>query len=789
VVRFTSAGSHEVKLTINGGLSKTTLINVSGFDHLDILGLPLAGTVGASGLNGHSNNNISALANSYKYSTTHLIAGVNISFRLARPLTSNSTIRVKVWASERGVPGRELHSQTVKISDLIASNTNVVDVNNLPIPQTLSPNYFYFDKPVQVPANSSFYVGIEFDIAVPFVATAPRDNISIHHVNSPAGGPGTAMFFNNSWQANLVSWTFAIFPIVANAAEYPAGTFAVSTKEACVNNAVTFNASSITNAAAYRWAFGNGATATEPTTSATYTAAGTFMPTLTATRNVNITEGSITYPVELRQSFSQMVRVADCSTAPVASFQASALSANVGSTITFSNTTTNATSYEWLISQGGTRIRSTEESPVVTFATRGKYDVTLIARNPTGEVAQTTKRQYVEIFATGQNCGTVNFPFPTRLTSFGAAAGGTFSGHNGNRIANYAKAFDLTAGTTVTRATLNILAAAATAPAASFITVNVWNAEGPAGTPGQVISSAKVSYTKLRQAVANNRGNIDVVLDQHVALPVGGRIYVGYTINYSSNYPLGDNLVVGSTLAGPNMGDRSLFLFNGVWYTLKEILGIQSEYAIAISTLSNIDQLPIASFTVSASKVAVGQAISLDASSSKKAQVYNWEAVGGTLTSMGETAASVIYDPTKAAVSFSKPGVYDITLVVMGDCGAKVATKTMQVEVGSGALAKGTGATSQDNKVAGVTGLSASESVVYPNPSTGRYNVVLKGEAQQKALVSVLNMTGKEVSSKSITLTSDSEVHQIDLASKPTGIYMLRVTVGNKVQVYRIAKI
>jgi hypothetical protein len=78
---------------------------------------------------------------------------------------------------------------------------------------------------------------------------------------------------------------------------------------------------------------------------------------------------------------------------------------------------------------------------------------------------------------------------------------------------------------------------------------------------------------------------------------------------------------------------------------------------------------------------------------------------------------------------------------------------------------------------------------VYPNPSTGRYNVVLKGEAQQKALVSVLNMTGKEVSSKSITLTSDSEVHQIDLASKPTGIYLLRVTVGDKVQVYRIAKI
>ncbi|WP_177204747.1 S8 family serine peptidase [Hymenobacter arizonensis] len=775
VVKFTAAGSHEVKLTINGGASKTMVINVSGFTSTDILGLPLAGTVGASGINGHSNNNIPAIANLYKYSTGHLIAGVNISFRLAIPLTPSSTIRVKVWESERGLPGRALYTQTVKISDLKANN----------LVSTLSPNYFYFDKPVQVPANSNFYVGIEYDYPVPFVATAPRDNVSIHHVNSPAAGTDAAVFFNNSWQINAqvgVAWTFAMFPILADAAQYPAGTFTVSTKEACVNNAVDFNASSITNASAYRWAFGNGATAEEATASATYAAAGTFMPTLTATRNVSITKGGVAYPVELRQTFSQMLRVADCATAPVASFQASALSANVGSTITFSNTTTNATSYEWLISQGGTRIRSTEESPVITFATKGKYDVTLTTRNPKGEIAQLTKKQYVEIFTAGQDCGTADFLFPTRLTSFGAAAGGTFSGHNGNGIANYAKAFDLTAGTVVTKAMLNVLSAVATAPAASFITVNVWNAEGPDGTPGQVLSSAKVSYTKLMQAVANNRGNIEAVLEKHVVLPAGGRIYVGYTINYTP----GDNLVVGSLLAGPNMGDRSLFLFGGDWYTLKEILSIQSEYAIAIATFNNIDKLPIANFTVSASKVAVGEAIRLDASSSKKAQVYNWEVVGGTLTSMGETAASANYDPTKAAVSFSKPGVYNITLVAMGDCGAKVATKTIQVEVG--AVAKGTIATSADSKAAGATEVSVSESVVYPNPSNGQYNLVLKGEAQQKVLVTVLDMAGKEVTSKSVTLSSDSEVHQIDVVSKPAGMYLLRVKAGNKVQFYRVVK-
>ncbi|GHA81003.1 S8 family serine peptidase [Pontibacter akesuensis] len=768
VVKFLAAGTHEVTLSINGGASKSVKINVSGFTALDVLGLPLAGPVGASGVNGHSANNIPAFANFYKYSTTHMISGVNISFRLATAGSANSTVRVKVWEAERGIPGRVLHTQTVKISDLKPNG----------LAGTLSPNYIYFDKPVQVPANSSFYVGFEIDYGT-------GDNISIHHTTYTGSGSESALFFNNSWQINAqvgARWTFAIFPVLANASEYPAGPISVTPAEACVGGQVTFDGASVNKATAYRWTFGNGTTAATATATSVYTTGGTYLPTLVATRAVNITEGTAVYPVELRQSFTKQIRVADCAQEPVAGFEVSALSANVGSAITFTNTTANATSYEWLISQGSTKIRSTEESPVVTFKTKGKYDVTLVTRNPEGDVSTSTKKQYIEIFTAGQDCGNVDFPFPARLTTFGTGAGGTFSGHNGYGIGTYAKSFDLAAGTVVSKAMFNIATAAAKVPATSFITVNVWNA-GLNGTPGEVISSVKVSYTKMMQAIATNGGNMEVILDQPVVLSVDSRIYVGFAVNFIA----GDNMAVASKLAGPNMGERSLALYGSTWYTLKDLVSLSTDFAIGIGTFDNIDKLPIANFTTSATTVAVGESIKLDASQSKKAQVYNWQVSGGTVTAMGESAASAVYDPTKAAVVFSKAGKYTITLVVMGDCGAKVAMKTIEVEV-TGTTPVATETSVEESKAAGITDLITDASLVYPNPSTGQYNVVLKGVAQQQVVVSVWDLTGKEVSRKNVTLNSNSEVHQVNLGNQPVGMYLLHVTAGNKVQVHKLIK-
>ncbi|MBX0334239.1 S8 family serine peptidase [Pontibacter sp. HSC-14F20] len=757
-VAFTQAGTHTVTLTVNGSATKTMQVNVTGFSQTDILGLPLAGPVGASGVNGHSTNNIPAFANFYKYSDSHQIAGVNISFRLATAGSPNGHIRVKVWEADKGLPGRVLHSQIVKITDLVANG----------LPGTLSPNYIYFDKPVQIPADKSFYIGFEIDYGT-------GDNISIHHYTSAASGSNAAMYFSNRWQiAGQIgaAWTLAIFPVVAEKSLFPSGTMSAKA-EVCMGSPRAFSASGIANADAYSWNFGNGSTSTEATASATYTSAGVYQASLAARRNITITEGSVNYPVQLRNTFLQQVSVADCSKAPVAAFEVSAQTANAGMPVRFVNKAENATSYEWLIVQGGQRITSTEINPEITFTQKGKYDVTLIAKNPNGVKAEAYKKQYVEILNAGQDCNTVDLPFP-RLTAYGTAAGGAFSGHNGYGIADYAKLFELSAGQALTKATLNVYAAVAPNPANSTILVKVWDATGPDGRPGQVISSTTVKYSSLIQAVNTNSGNIDVVLDQPVLAPANGKVYVGFSINYAPQ----ETFYLSTSTAGANMGTRSMANYSGTWLNMVELVSLYSDLAIAIHTIDNADKLPVAAFSASATKVNVGEAIQLNAGQSKKALIYNWNVSGGAISFAPTKGQRAAHDMTNATVTFGKPGIYTITLTVLGDCDAKVSTKSIQVEVTDNALAA-----QSESAIMG-----ASSDMVYPNPTNGDFNLVVNGAAHEQFQISVWDVNGKLVQQRNLTLESATQTQQLNLEDQPKGLYLIQVTNGSKVQTHKLVK-
>lgn len=66
---------------------------------------------------------------------------------------------------------------------------------------------------------------------------------------------------------------------------------------------------------------------------------------------------------------------------PVAAFTPSKTTATVGEAITFTNESTNATSYTWSFGDGTT---STEEAPSKTFAAAGTFKVTLVAKGAGG---------------------------------------------------------------------------------------------------------------------------------------------------------------------------------------------------------------------------------------------------------------------------------------------------------------------------------------------------------------------------------------------------------------------
>lgn len=83
-----------------------------------------------------------------------------------------------------------------------------------------------------------------------------------------------------------------------------------------------------------------------------------------------------------------LARVASASAGPIASFSPSAVSGAAPLSVTFTNTSTNATSYTWSFDDGTS---STVTSPTHTFTAMGSYEVTLVASDgSSSRLANTT---------------------------------------------------------------------------------------------------------------------------------------------------------------------------------------------------------------------------------------------------------------------------------------------------------------------------------------------------------------------------------------------------------------
>jgi len=137
-----------------------------------------------------------------------------------------------------------------------------------------------------------------------------------------------------------------------------------SNSPVCLGEVMVFtNTTTGTLPIAYTWDFGDGGSSNLEHPTHTYSAAGTFGVSLEACNSV----GCDTYgePVQVLPQ-------------PTAGFTY----AEDGLTITFSNTSSDATTYLWAFGDGAT---STEENPVHTYAGGGDFVVALTATNNCGE--------------------------------------------------------------------------------------------------------------------------------------------------------------------------------------------------------------------------------------------------------------------------------------------------------------------------------------------------------------------------------------------------------------------
>ena len=163
-----------------------------------------------------------------------------------------------------------------------------------------------------------------------------------------------------------------VFIPACAAVSIPNAEFISNSSSGDIPLSVQFIDSTTNTPTSWVWSFGDGGTSTMQNPVHTYTLAGTYTVTLTASN----AGGSNT------ETKSGFITVNTASITPVALFHSNVTSGTVPTSVQFLDSSTNSpTSWVWSFGDGGS---STEQNPVHTYTSAGTYTVTLTATNAGG---------------------------------------------------------------------------------------------------------------------------------------------------------------------------------------------------------------------------------------------------------------------------------------------------------------------------------------------------------------------------------------------------------------------
>jgi PKD repeat protein len=256
---------------------------------------------------------------------------------------------------------------------------------------TLSPTAPAANSPVQFTAGTAVTVGTtttcglassditSFDWNFGDGSTASGKNVT--HTFGSANTFNVTLTETND-RSVAASVTLPV-TVSSSAGSAPTATFTVSPSAPAVNQTVFFNASTSAGGAghtitSYRWAFGDGTTATGVTTTHAYAAAGTYTVQLTVTDDTGQSTTSLGTPVTVTSG---------AGSTPTATFTFSPAAPAVGETVFFNASTSTAgpgrtiASYLWTFGDGAT---STGVTTTHAYSTAGSYSVQLKVTDDAG---------------------------------------------------------------------------------------------------------------------------------------------------------------------------------------------------------------------------------------------------------------------------------------------------------------------------------------------------------------------------------------------------------------------
>ena len=362
--------------------------------------------------------------------------------------------------------------------------------------------------------------------------------------------------------------------------------------------------------------------------------------------------------------------------APVANFIGTPTTVVVGSSVAFTDLSTNTpTSWSWSF-PGGATTTSTLQNPTITYNTVGTYNVTLTATNGNGN-NPVTKTNYITVIAAGggtTTCDTLSnvYAFPAdSLRLYGAGNWGFLAGHNGFGDLGKAEYFENTTTAQVTGGLFYFAYAKTSNPATSKITARVWDATGAGGSPGNILASQDVLISTIATNVA---GNALTPITFTTPANVTGNFFIGFNMTYVAGDTVGLVTTGVNNTPLPNYGWEQQS--GGAWFIYSDATnswGAALDNVILpyICTTTG-GAAPTASFTANNTAVCVGSTVNFTSTSTGSPTSYSWSFTGGTPTGSSAQNPSVVYNTA---------GTYTVALTASNGNGSNTSTQTNYITV------------------------------------------------------------------------------------------------------------
>ncbi len=406
---------------------------------------------------------------------------------------------------------------------------------------------------------------------------------------------------------------------------------------------VLFTDKSTGTPTAWNWSFGDGTYSTEKNPVHTYSAAGNYTVTLTATNAAGSNTATKSNYITVAGTSSQT---------PVASFSSNVTSGSAPLNVLFTDTSTGSpTAWNWNFGDGTS---STEKNPTHTYSTAGTYTVTLTATNAAGSNTA-TKSSYITVAGTTAqkpviNCwgsprsGNAPLTVTFKDNSSGSPTAWNWDfGDGTNSTIQNPKHIYSAAGSYTIKLTVTNAAGSTTATKTNYITVTGTSVQIPvAGFSSNVTSGnspLSVSFTDTSTGTPTSwNWNFGDGTSSTVKNPV-------HTYSTAGTYTV---TLTATNAAGSNTATKSNY----------------------ITVAGTSSQTPVASFSSNVTSGSAPLNVLFTDTSTGSPTAWNWN--------FGDGTSSTEKNPTH---TYSTAGTYTVTLTATNAAGSNTATKSSYITV------------------------------------------------------------------------------------------------------------